>query len=80
MKGIIYHINIHTNTYVVKLDNGEFSVFKLNDIIDLKIGDIILGELNLYGLNFLTNQTDGIRFMADIDKFNLNEIEVKKLI
>jgi hypothetical protein len=49
-------------------------------MIDLKPGDIVIGELNLYGLNKLTNQTQGLNFMADIDKFMISESDAKKLV
>lgn len=62
MKGRISGINPSTGRYAIRLEDGLFTVFDMDDSHEPEIGDIVSGAIDSDGPETLRNETQGENF------------------
>jgi hypothetical protein len=71
--GIIHHRNISKSLYVIKLDDGEYSVFECVGNREFSIGHIVTGDLDIFGLKDIKNITTNKWVYVLIQSVKLDE-------
>jgi hypothetical protein len=71
--GIIHYRNTNKSLYVIKLDDGDYTVFECVGAREFSIGHIVTGDLNNFGLRDIKNITTNKWVYVLIQSVNLNE-------
>ena len=71
--GIIHYRNTNKSLYVIKLDNGDYTVFECVGPREFSVGHVVTGDLDTFGLRDIKNITTNKWVYVLIQNVKLNE-------
>jgi hypothetical protein len=71
--GIIHYRNTSKCLYVIKLDNGDYTVFECVGNREFSIGHVVTGDLDTFGLKDIKNITTNKWVYVLIQNVGLSE-------
>lgn len=62
--GLVVAVNARRGMFIVKIENGDYSVFELLSGVNIAVGDKVRGDLHALGSEELYRLGSGERFIA----------------